>query len=182
MNVIRNSSHEGPSQEARISKMMGIFLGKSLQVMMNPQHILYEKVNAFFLQRPALDLDDVPMFYSLSNSGEFFEEEVDWLLDILIASMDDVAVVSPFRRRHVLSFVLGLYRARTGRYKSGKSRLMRRLQEFLSKILETRHLAEILKAENGLGAWLTQEYAFGDALSGDTQEGFRRSLKAKLLG
>ena len=93
--MIRNSGdQEGGVIPARISKMMAIFFGKSLQVMMNPQHILYEKVNSFFLQRPALELDDVPMFYTLANSGEYFEEEVDWLMDILIAGLDDDAVRS----------------------------------------------------------------------------------------
>jgi len=95
INMIRNSGdQEGGVIPARISKMMAIFFGKSLQVMMNPQHILYEKVNSFFLQRPALELDDVPMFYTLANSGEYFEEEVDWLMDILIAGLDDDAVRS----------------------------------------------------------------------------------------
>jgi len=92
MNVLRNSRLEGDNTFVRISKMMSIFLGKALRVMMNSQHILYEKVNIFFLQRPALELDDVPMFYTLSNSGEYFEEEVDWLLGILTAGLDDDAV------------------------------------------------------------------------------------------
>jgi hypothetical protein len=95
INMIRNSGdQEDGVIPARISKMMAIFFGKSLQIMMNPQHILYEKVNSFFLQRPALELDDVPMFYTLANSGEYFEEEVDWLMDILIAGLDDDAVRS----------------------------------------------------------------------------------------
>ena len=59
---------------------------------MDPQHILYEKVNVFFLQRPSLDVDDIPMVYALSNTGEYFEKEVDWLLDILIAGLDDKQV------------------------------------------------------------------------------------------
>ena len=76
----------------RIPKLTAVFLGESLRILMNPQHILYEKVNSFFLQRPSLDLDDVPMFYTLSNSGESFEQEVEWLLDVLIAGLDDELV------------------------------------------------------------------------------------------
>ena len=93
MNVIRNSGC-GQDGVCRIPKHIAVFLGKSLQVMMEPNHILYEKVNAFFLQRPALDLNDIPMFYTLANSGEHFEQEVNWLLDIMTAGMDD-PVVSP---------------------------------------------------------------------------------------
>jgi hypothetical protein len=72
-----------------------VFLSEALQVLMDPQHILYEKVNVFFLQRPALDLDDIPMAYALSNTGEYFEKEVDWLLNIMTAGLDDPKVHSP---------------------------------------------------------------------------------------
>jgi len=92
MNVIRNSGGEEDGI-SRIPKLTTIFLGESLRVMMDPKHILYEKVNTFFLQRPTLDFDDVPMFYSLSNSGEHFEQEVNWLLNIMMAGLDDPLVI-----------------------------------------------------------------------------------------
>lgn len=91
MNVLRNSGRDG-IRITRIPKLIAIFLGESLRVMMDPKHVLYEKVNSFFLQRPTLDLDDIPMFYSLSNSGEHFEKEVNWLLDIMLAGLDDPVV------------------------------------------------------------------------------------------
>jgi hypothetical protein len=91
INGIRNSS-QGDEQPT-IPKIVAVFLAESLQVIMNPQHILYEKVNTFLLQRTALDLKDIPMFYSLSNTGNYFEREVDWLLDIMIAGLHDEMVV-----------------------------------------------------------------------------------------
>lgn len=91
--ALRNSAIEGNGLP-RIPKVIGIFLGESLQVMMDPKHILYEKVNVFFLQRPGLELDDIPMFYSLSNSSEHFEREVLWLLDVLIAGTNDETVLA----------------------------------------------------------------------------------------
>jgi hypothetical protein len=95
MDVTRNSGNPGlGGPETRLPKFITVFLGESLQVMMNPSHILYEKVNMFFLQRPALDLDDIPMFYTLANSGQHFEQEVIWLLDIVKAGLDDVSVCS----------------------------------------------------------------------------------------
>ena len=91
MNAVRNSG-DGKDEVSRIPKLIALFLGESLQVITDPQHILYEKVNTFFLQRPALDFEDIPMFYTLSNSGEYFEADVNWLLDILIAAIGDPAV------------------------------------------------------------------------------------------
>ena len=93
VNIIRNSRNTD-SDTPRIPKLIAIFLGQSLKVMMDPKDILYEKVNTFFLQRPSLDLDDIPMFYALSNSGEHFEREVNWLLDIIIAGLNDPSVTS----------------------------------------------------------------------------------------
>jgi hypothetical protein len=81
----------------RFPKLIALFLSESLQVLMNPQHALYEKVNTFFLQRPVLDLQDIPMFYSLSNSGDSFEQDVEWLLDVLIGGLDDHLVWLPER-------------------------------------------------------------------------------------
>ena len=91
MNVLRNS--RGEEDITRIPKLNAIFLGESLRVMMDPKHILYEKVNKFFLQRPTLDFTDMPMFYSLSNSGEHYEQECDWLFNIMLAGLDDAMVI-----------------------------------------------------------------------------------------
>ena len=81
-----------------------------------------------------------------------------------------------------MEFVFGLYRARTGRYKAGKSRLPRKLEEILVKALEIGYLTEAVKSEYGLAAWLTQEYAFGDAFGVDTHGDFRKSVERKFLG
>lgn len=82
--VVRNSEGSG-----RLPKLITLFLGECLPILMEPKHILYEKVNSFLLQRPSLDLNDIPMFYSLSNTGEHFDAEVDWLFTIITASLDD---------------------------------------------------------------------------------------------
>jgi len=91
MNALRNSGQEG-NLISRLPKLITVFLAESLRVIMDPKHILYEKVNSFFLRRPTLDLDDIPMFYTLSNSGEYFELEVTWLFNILNAGLDDPLV------------------------------------------------------------------------------------------
>jgi Nucleolar pre-ribosomal-associated protein 1 len=91
MNAIRNSKFRRENL-LRVPKLTSVFLARSLDVLMDPKHILYGKVNSFFLQRPLLDLEDIPMFYTLSNSGEHFEREVDWLLNTIIAGFDDASV------------------------------------------------------------------------------------------
>ena len=91
MNGLRNVNALNTTV-TRIPKLITVFLSQALQVLMDPGHMLYEKVCVFFLQRPSLDLEDIPMFYSLSNSGDYFEQEVSWLLDVISAGVDDPTV------------------------------------------------------------------------------------------
>jgi hypothetical protein len=98
MNALRNSGQE-ENGISRLPKLITVFLAESLRVIMDPKHILYEKVNSFFLQRPTLDLGDIPMFYTLSNSGEHFELEVMWLFNVMNAGLDDPLVLPPNRAR-----------------------------------------------------------------------------------
>jgi hypothetical protein len=96
MNALRNSGQE-ENGISRLPKLITVFLAESLRVIMDPKHVIYEKVNSFFLQRPTLDLDDIPMFYTLSNSGEYFELEVMWLFNVMNAGLDD-PLVQPLDR------------------------------------------------------------------------------------
>jgi hypothetical protein len=72
-----------------------------------------------------------------------------------------------FKRRHIVEFCLGLYHARTGQYKQGKSRLGPKIQKFFAELYNKRVLTKSMIAEYGLGGWLKQECAFGD-MCGDT--------------
>lgn len=85
------------------------------------------------------------------------------------------------RRRHVVEFCLGLYRSRTGKYKSGRSQLPRRVREFLVKIFEQGHLTKSVVMRYGFGAWLRQECAFDNALVGDTPEAFSALCKEQIF-
>jgi len=86
-----------------------------------------------------------------------------------------------FRRRHVVEFCLGLYRSRTGKYKSGRSQLPRRVREFLLKIFEQGHLTESIVMRYGFGAWLRQECAFGNALVEDTPGAFTALCRKQIF-
>ena len=60
-------------------------------------------------------------------------------------------------RRHVLEFALGLYRARTGAVKTGRSKLPEIVMLFLRRMSE-RYPVEV--DQLGLQSWLAQEGAF----------------------
>jgi hypothetical protein len=85
-------------------------------------------------------------------------------------------------RRHVIEFCFGLYRARTGRYKSGRSQLPRKIREFLEKLFAKGYMTESLRRSYGLGAWVRQESAFGDVMMEDTYKEFIALCKQEILG
>jgi hypothetical protein len=66
-----HSLKTGIAQETfeRVPCMITYFIGQSLEVLMRPAHLLYLRVNTFLLQRPRMDVRDIPMFYSLLQSG-----------------------------------------------------------------------------------------------------------------
>ena len=60
----------------------------------------------------------------------------------------------------MIEFVLGLYRARTGKYKSSKSQLPQKILVFLDKMFADGYLTELLLEKHGFGAWFKQEFAY----------------------
>ncbi|GMF35310.1 unnamed protein product [Phytophthora fragariaefolia] len=108
LDVFRRGVEE-PLEE--VPSVVTVFLNDALAVLTRPTHVLYPQVNHFLLARPAMDLADVPMFYSLFNSRAplTFRQERSWLLHTLrrgVRNDDDVALLV---RRHVLPMLLSFY-------------------------------------------------------------------------
>ncbi|ETI33903.1 hypothetical protein F443_19474 [Phytophthora nicotianae P1569] len=108
LNVFRRGVEEPLEQ---IPSVVTVFLNDALAVLIRPTHVLYPQVNHFLLARPAMDLADVPMFYSLFNSRAplTFRQERSWLLHTLrrgVRSEDDVALLE---RRHVLPMLFSFF-------------------------------------------------------------------------
>jgi hypothetical protein len=67
-------------------------------------------VNKFLLSRPAFDLDDVPMFYSLFNSSSTtYRHERLWLLRMLAVGCQNPDDYRLLRKRRVIDLVAHLY-------------------------------------------------------------------------
>lgn len=72
----------------RIPTIITIFIAHSLYIFMNPGHFMYPLINRFLLQRPFLDLKDIPMFYSLfQSSTNNYQKEKVWILRLLSAGL-----------------------------------------------------------------------------------------------
>jgi hypothetical protein len=74
-----------PSVHARLPSLMTMFLLDAISVLSRPGHFMYPLVNAFLLSRAAIDVTDVPMFYTLFYSGTpaTWKAERNWLLHVV---------------------------------------------------------------------------------------------------
>ncbi|TDH68935.1 hypothetical protein CCR75_004310 [Bremia lactucae] len=95
----------------QVPSIVTVFLNDALAVLLRPTHVLYAPVNHFLLARTAIDLADVPMFYTLFNSQAplTFRQERSWLLHTLRRGIRNDADVQLLERRHVLPMLLSFY-------------------------------------------------------------------------
>ncbi|KAI8902825.1 ribosome 60S biogenesis N-terminal-domain-containing protein [Globomyces pollinis-pini] len=86
------------------------FVSQGLMILLKPESELYSLINRFCLQRPIIDLDDVPMFYelfySVSNSSK---KERIWILRLLVNGLSSSTDYQIYRRRHVLDLLLTFF-------------------------------------------------------------------------
>ena len=99
-----------PEENMSLTPCTTVFVGRAVRIALHPENVpLYPIVNKFLLQRPVLDLDDVPLFYSLFNSSsEAFRAERIWLLRLLAAGLRRKSDYAVFRRRRVFDLLLNL--------------------------------------------------------------------------
>jgi len=73
---------------ARLPVPVTLFVAHALAILLRPEHSLYPLVNRFLLQRPAMDVTDMPMFYGLFYSPEpDFRSERSWMLRLLASGL-----------------------------------------------------------------------------------------------
>ncbi|KAI1103127.1 ribosome 60S biogenesis N-terminal-domain-containing protein [Jackrogersella minutella] len=88
------------------------FACKALEVLMNPLHCLYEKVNIFLTSRPIWSLDRIPLMQNILQDGPTddgaFYSEISWLLAFLLDSLRTPADVALFHKRKVFERLFAL--------------------------------------------------------------------------
>eukprot|EP00050_Salpingoeca_kvevrii_P001948 m.183649 g.183649 ORF g.183649 m.183649 type:complete len:2074 (+) comp10497_c0_seq1:138-6359(+) len=104
LQALRNAIEE-PNQH--VPSMICCFVSRAVQLALHPNDDMYKIVNKFLLQRPALDLGDIPLFYQLlhSNTRNHRGERI-WLLKLLHSGMRLENDFHVLRRRHALDLLL----------------------------------------------------------------------------
>ncbi|CAG8450593.1 16464_t:CDS:10 [Cetraspora pellucida] len=113
LNSLKNSIVDRDNENKplqRIPTIISVFIAHALNVFTNPAHFMYPIINKFLLQRPILDLEDVPMFYSLFHtSSKNYQKERVWILRLLSAGLKTHEDYKIFRRRYVWDVISSYY-------------------------------------------------------------------------
>ncbi|ORX86349.1 hypothetical protein BCR32DRAFT_290074 [Anaeromyces robustus] len=94
----------------RIPTIISLFIARSLLIFTKPDHYMYPLVNRFLLQRPWIDLEDIPLLYNLLySSSDNYKQERIWILKLLSSGFQDKDDFKPYRRRHVSNLLNSLF-------------------------------------------------------------------------
>ncbi|KAI0840993.1 ribosome 60S biogenesis N-terminal-domain-containing protein [Hypoxylon sp. FL0890] len=103
----RSSIADGP-----LPSVVVAFACKALEVLLNPLHCLYEKVNLFLTSGPVWSLDKIPLMQNILQDGPTEDgalySEVSWLLGFLLDSLRTPADVALFHKRKVFERLFAL--------------------------------------------------------------------------
>jgi hypothetical protein len=138
----------------QIPGTMTSFVFSALPVMVRPEHTMYDQINKFLLQRPSLDLSDVPMFYSLFNSpnAKDFKAERSWILQVILHAVAPTGLdLQLFRRRHVFAILMAFFDA-----PFADAFTCRLVIQILEKACATSTFLVVLVESHGLVAWLVR--------------------------
>nr|CCA15241.1 conserved hypothetical protein [Albugo laibachii Nc14] len=163
-----------------IPALISNFMQDALAVVQRPTHVLYPSVNQFLLSRP-MELDDVPMFYTLfafnakraASAANVMhqQQERSWLLHYLrcggIQGDRDVAILL---RRHVLSILMSSFQSWSlGNGESEKTQLS--IVDILLQILQKSCVgAQYLIKKAALFQWLSAVIVHQSACSHELLE------------
>jgi nucleolar pre-ribosomal-associated protein 1 len=97
------SSIEG----SRLPSYLTLFLAHALRGVFYPAGFSYPHTARHLLQRPELDLTDVPMFLSMifSSSDDWKRDRV-WMLRLVRDGLKSNADWKIFRRRHIFEYLV----------------------------------------------------------------------------
>ncbi|CAO3573240.1 unnamed protein product [Mortierella alpina] len=111
LNALKNSIVDREDGMApRLPATITTFVAHALATLLRPDHFMYPHINKFCLQRPTIDLEDIPMFYSMFNSSsDQHRKERVWMLRLLAASLKTAEDYKLFKRRHVVDLLTAFF-------------------------------------------------------------------------
>lgn len=163
---------EEEGKQPRLPSLTALFVAHALRSLASPSSFLYPLSSRFLLQRPTLDVADVPLLYSsLYSSSENARRERSWLLRLLRDGTRSAADIRILKRRHVPSLLATLIHASSD---AGFRRSALGVLEQIASVPDGRR-----RGLRSLRAWLQDEY---DAASLRPEADEVRSALLRILG
>jgi nucleolar pre-ribosomal-associated protein 1 len=112
--VLLSSSPEERAPR-RLPSYTTLLLSHALRGIFYPSNFIYPITAQFLLQRPELDVNDVPLLYSmLYSSSDNWKEERGWIIRFLSDGMMSSEDWRVFKRRHTWDLLASLYQSSEG--------------------------------------------------------------------
>lgn len=147
LTYLKNSITE---EFCRLSTLMTCFVARVAHILLKPEHPFYIMMNSFLLQRPALDLRDLPLFYNMFNSSTMqHASERSWMLQLLVDGMKDSPDYYLYKRRHVIELALSYHDSPISDHRSQTL-----VTQLLLSALKIQPAAYDLTKNYGIVAWI----------------------------
>jgi nucleolar pre-ribosomal-associated protein 1 len=143
LHMLKDTLKKSPeeSTSSRLPSFTTLLLSHALRGIFYPENFIYPLTAHFLLQRPELDLTDVPMLYAmLYSSSDNWKRERSWILKFIADAMLSAGEEEwrAFRRRHTWDLLASLFQGG-----GGQDRAMR------NEILEVRHQSSFFRRSTG---------------------------------
>ncbi|KIJ58791.1 hypothetical protein HYDPIDRAFT_119198 [Hydnomerulius pinastri MD-312] len=140
----------------RLPTYASLILLHALRGIFYPSNFIYPRTARFLLQRPELDVSDVPMLFGmLYSSSDEWKGERGWIVRLLgdgMASAEDWKVL---RRRHTWDLVATLFQS-SGRDKNLRAGML----EILANLMSNSHACTSLVLKSSLLIWIEMNIVF----------------------
>jgi nucleolar pre-ribosomal-associated protein 1 len=93
----------------------GVFAARAVNVVADPTHFMFGKINQFLLKRPDWTVENLPRYLgktiinSEPDQDGAYHKEVDWFLDYLIDCLRTPEDMEIFRTKNVFERILSYY-------------------------------------------------------------------------
>jgi len=96
----------------RLPSYTTLLLAHALRGVFYPSNFIYPLTARFLLQRPRLDVNDVPMLYNmLFSSGDHWKKDRAWIIRFLADGMQSTADWRVFKRRHTWDLLASMFQS-----------------------------------------------------------------------
>jgi Nucleolar pre-ribosomal-associated protein 1 len=144
-----------------IPSLIASFVAQALIILLKPESDMYPVINQFLLQRPVLDLEDIPLFYQLFySSTEDGRNERVWMLRLLKNGLNSARDYHIMQRRHAFEILFSFFASPLA------DRQTRRLVlEIIFKASTIPSVVSSLVTKSGLLAFFKSQIARVDPIS-----------------